>query len=412
MKRYLNRFALVLLALGVILGIGLTAFAADSTVIFESARRGFKAQPGSEYTATDLFDNFKDVMPGDRLTETVTIRNDASDCDYITLYMKAIPHDRRNALSQTVAETETIASMEDFLAQMTMRIYNGNELIYEASPNETDGLTNFVRLGKLNKGESMKLRVELDVPVEMDNEYADRVGEVDWVFLAECVEFKKLTVHKIWEDCKDPHRPKSVTVYLLRNGKKVDKVELNARNHWSHTWDNLSNRGHWTVVEAVPHGYEAFYKTDDNRVFILNKLKDRPERPDHNGPCDPYDLTVQKVWADKNDRFDIRPKSVTVTLYNGDQAVDKVTLCEKNNWTYHWKHLDGDGEWSVLETGVPKGYVPSYKYQDNRVIITNTATLIQTGQLNWPILVLGGLGVLMVLAGVVILCRKRKPEDA
>ena len=46
------------------------------------------------------------------------------------------------------------------------------------------------------------------------------------------------------------------------------------------------------------------------------------------------------------------------------------------------------------------------------VTITNTATLIQTGQLNWPILVLGGLGALMLFAGAVVIFKKRKPENA
>ena len=45
------------------------------------------------------------------------------------------------------------------------------------------------------------------------------------------------------------------------------------------------------------------------------------------------------------------------------------------------------------------------------VTITNTATLIQTGQLNWPIPVLGGLGALMLLCGILVL-KKRKSSNA
>ena len=64
-----------------------------------------------------------------------------------------------------------------------------------------------------------------------------------------------------------------------------------------------------------------------------------------------------------------------------------------------------------METDIPKGYVPSYKVKDDVVTITNTKTLIQTGQLNWPIWVLGGAGILLVVLGVVILT-KRKQNDA
>ena len=46
------------------------------------------------------------------------------------------------------------------------------------------------------------------------------------------------------------------------------------------------------------------------------------------------------------------------------------------------------------------------------VTITNTRTLIQTGQLNWPIWVLGGAGVILVVLGVVILTKRKKQNDA
>lgn len=55
--------------------------------------------------------------------------------------------------------------------------------------------------------------------------------------------------------------------------------------------------------------------------------------------------------------------------------------------------------------------MPSYKVKGDVVTITNTKTLIQTGQLNWPIWVLAAAGILLVVLGVVILT-KRKQNDA
>lgn len=40
--------------------------------------------------------------------------------------------------------------------------------------------------------------------------------------------------------------------------------------------------------------------------------------------------------------------------------------------------------------------------------ITNTHTLIQTGQLNWPIWVLGGAGLVLIALGGVMLVKKKK----
>jgi len=75
--------------------------------------------------------------------------------------------------------------MSDFLSQLTMRVYQGRRLIYEASPDELDGLSRNVYLGSLDYRDSVNLTVELDVPITLGNEYANRVGEVDWVFTVE-----------------------------------------------------------------------------------------------------------------------------------------------------------------------------------------------------------------------------------
>jgi len=422
MKRTLKAVFSLLLVAVLLLNLSAVVFADDSTITFKGAEEGFAFQPGSKYTATDLFGNFKDVMPGDRLTEEIAIKNEAKDCDYIKVYMKAVVHDEAgNPITYSEAfenadgkdqagidgqRDETVATMHDFLSQLTMRIYNSETLIYNASPDEAGALIDFVYLGTLVAEESFELRVELDVPIELGNEYANRVGEVDWVFLAECIEFDKLTVHKVWADNGYPERPESVTVHLLRDGKVDEAIELSEENQWSFTWDDLDDRHQWTVEEVVPEGYTASYQSEDNTIFITNHMDYVPVIPP-----EPVDLTVKKVWADENDKRDIRPESISVTLYNGSTAVEKVTLSASNNWTYTWTELDGAVDWSVLESGIPKDYVPFYTTGNNVVTITNTAVLIQTGQLNWPIPVLGSLGALMLFFGVFAM-RRKKNENA
>ena len=423
MKRTFRHVFLLLLVLTMFLRLSVIVFAMDSSVIFKSAQEGFGFQPGSEYTVSDLFDDFKDVMPGDKLTENIQVKNEASDCDYIKLYIRAVVHDENGnplTYSEVFENTdgkdqanvagqrdETVAVMQDFLSQLTMCIYSGDELIYNSSPDNEGTLVNNVLLGTLKKGESLNLKVELDVPIELGNEYANRLGEVDWVFLAECFEYEKLTVHKVWDDNGYPNRPDSVTIHLFRDDKEYEEIELSKDNQWTYTWEELDDRYDWSVKEDVPSGYEATYKNEDNTIFIINyKDWEPPVEPD------PEDLTVKKVWSDENDKRDIRPDSVTVTLYCGGKAVDKVTLGKWNNWTYTWRNLDGNGDWSVLETGIPKGYIPSYRTNGDVVTITNTATLIQTGQLSWPILVLGSLGVLMIFCGIIAMRRKKENGNA
>lgn len=422
MKRTLKSLLLLLTALMVLLGLCITASAADpdAVITFQSYADGFDFGAGSSYTDTDLFSAFKGCMPGDTLIETIAIKNSATDCDYIKLYLKAVAHDEgtnpltyqepsKNPDSATqsgaVQRSETVATMKEFLSQLTMRIYNGENLIYSASPDQAGALADNVLLGTLTAGQTLNLRVELDVPLELGNKYANRVGEVDWVFLAECIEYEKLTVHKVWDDNNCPQRPDSLIVHLLCDGKRSERIVLNEGNKWTYTWDDLDDRYQWSVEEEVPSGYQLTTVTEDNKILLKNY---KNYTPDDEEDEDSENLTVEKVWSDEDNKANIRPDSVSVTLYRGDRAVDKVTLSESNRWSYTWTDLDSKYDWSVLETGIPKGYTPEYSTRGDVVIITNTANLIQTGQLSWPIPVLCGLGVLLLALGILMLRRKKK----
>ena len=178
-------FAIIaaLLLVGV---MSMSALADDSSVIYEGGAEKYVFIGDKQYTESDTFFNFKNLMPGDSVTQKVTVKNIRGGKYYVNVYMRAIPHNETdNKIHDKVAEVETLASMEDFLSQLSMKIYNGKKLIYEASPDELDGLKNNVLLGKFYEGRGTTLTVELKVPETLGNEYANRVGEVDWVFIAE-----------------------------------------------------------------------------------------------------------------------------------------------------------------------------------------------------------------------------------
>ena len=81
MKNMIKRVYSLVLALVLVMSLGITAYAADSVIRFKGVKKGFGFAPGSEYTTSDLFDGFKNVMPGDHLEEKIYIENDAKDCD-------------------------------------------------------------------------------------------------------------------------------------------------------------------------------------------------------------------------------------------------------------------------------------------------------------------------------------------
>ena len=414
MKRTCKTIFSLVLTLLLTVSLATSAFAASS-ITFKGFSDGFDFQPGSEYTETDLFDGFKNVMPGDTVTDTITFTNEATDCDYVNLYMRAEAHDEAgNPLSETVAQQEDVATMTEFLSKLSMKVWNGTELVYDASPDQLDGLKDNTLLGTFRTGDTTTLKVELTVPIELDNRFANRVGEVDWIFHVEAYNESQLSVRKVWSDGNANHDQDSITVNLLKDGEVEQSQELNAENGWAYTFDRLAEGYTWTVEEAdVPEDYEVSYDTAGTTTTITNTKKEAPTpdpKPDPDPePEEPVEITACKRWS--GDSSKERPDSVTVTLYDGKTAYETVRLSDKNDWSYTWEDLDADGNWQVVETNIPKGYVPSYKVKGDVVTITNTRTLIQTGQLNWPIWVLGGAGILLVVLGVVILT-KRKQNDA
>ena len=410
MKRTCKTIFSLVLTLLLTVSLATSAFA-TSSITFKGFSAGFDFQPGSEYTETDLFDGFKNVMPGDTVTDTITFTNEATDCDYVNLYMRAVAHDEAgNPLSEKVAEKETVATMTEFLSKLSMKVWNGTKLIYDASPDQLDGLQNNTLLGTFRTGDTTTLKVELTVPIELDNRFANRVGEVDWIFHVEAYNESQLSVRKVWSDGNANHDQDSITVNLLKDGEVEASQELNAENGWAYTFDRLAEGYTWTVEEAdVPEGYEVSYDTVGTTTTITNTKKEEPAPEPDPEPEEPVEITACKRWS--GDSSKERPDSVTVTLYDGKTAYETVRLSDQNDWSYTWEDLDADGNWQVVESNIPKGYVPSYKVKGDVVTITNTRTLIQTGQLNWPIWVLGGAGILLVVLGVVILT-KRKQNNA
>ena len=86
MKKYIS----LLLALMVLMSGVICVSAADGTVTIRTTDIGFG--PGSGYTSTDMFPNFKGGMPGDNLTQKNVIKNDLTKYDYVKVYMQAVPH--------------------------------------------------------------------------------------------------------------------------------------------------------------------------------------------------------------------------------------------------------------------------------------------------------------------------------
>lgn len=161
----MKKFTVILLMLMLLLTT--TALAASS-VTFEGGAENFVFLPGSQFSDSDLFQNYKMVMPGDVLTQRITVRNTSNK--QVRIYMRAEPVD---------------ASYRDFLSQMNLQVSCKDEQIFDAAVSETAQLTENTLLGTFKTAGSTELVVTLTVPLDLGNEYMCTMGIVPWTFLVE-----------------------------------------------------------------------------------------------------------------------------------------------------------------------------------------------------------------------------------
>ena len=170
----MKRLISILAVLTVLLGCVTTAYAADGNVLYTEDAGEFVFFPGSDKSLSDLFPNFKGVMPGDSLEQKITVKNDASKDVKVNIYIRSLGAHENS---------------KEFLSQLKLRVSKSEEnqmaYMFDAAANETAQLKDWVLLGTLYSGGVVNLNVTLEVPVTMGNEFQNQIGYLDWEFKVE-----------------------------------------------------------------------------------------------------------------------------------------------------------------------------------------------------------------------------------
>ena len=170
----MKRLITIVVILAVFLSSALPASAADGKVTYSGNAGKCIFEPGTEHSLTDLFPNFKGVMPGDTLTQKITVKNVANDKVKVKIYIRSLgAHE----------------DSKEFLSKLGLRVQKSEEnqmaYMFDAAASETAQLTDWVYLGMLYSGGEVNLDVTLNVPVELDNAFQNQIGYLDWEFRIE-----------------------------------------------------------------------------------------------------------------------------------------------------------------------------------------------------------------------------------
>lgn len=167
----MKRLITALLTLVLLISLAGTARALDGQVIYGEDAKKFFFLPGTDYSPTDLFPEFKDVMPGDTIEQRILLKNDISNDCKVKVYMRSLG-----------AHPDSV----EFLSQLNLTVTKATDTImFDAPADQTAQLTDWVYLGTLYSGGECELIVTLEVPVTLDNQFKNLIGYLDWEFAVE-----------------------------------------------------------------------------------------------------------------------------------------------------------------------------------------------------------------------------------
>ncbi len=164
-KNFLKKAAAALLTGVILASMPLSGvYAGDTSVTYAGRAEEFVFIPDT----TDLFDNFKQVVPGDTRSQKITVRNTSTKTVEIFLRAEAV-------------EPQFIAFLRDLTLSVTVE---PNSSWYNSSAADmgTTGMTTNRSLGRFRRGADLDITVNLTVPITWSNQFQGGYGEVVWVF--------------------------------------------------------------------------------------------------------------------------------------------------------------------------------------------------------------------------------------
>ncbi len=245
-------------------------------------------------------------------------------------------------------------------------------------------LYSFDKLPKYKNVEGKAQEIVYTISEEAPEGYAptyDMSGNVTNIENVHAIEKISIDGTKVWDDEDDIEgfRPKTITINLLADGKKIDSYEATEADEWKYSFPDLPKYKNvnnekveisYELTEESVNGYETSIEGYEvTNIHTVERVS----------------FHITKVWDDDNNRDGIRPKSIVVTLNSNGEAKKSITLDgvkdkeETEPWACDFKDLPKHSKGQVITytitEDVHEGYTSSVTDIDDNtteVTITNT----------------------------------------
>ncbi len=267
--------------------------------------------------------------------------------------------------------------------------------------------------------------------LENFNKYAEDGHEINYqiidptypgslnVVKSEEYQVKIITVSLINEDLKGENK----SIELYSDERIYGGAILEESNGWTYAFYNLDltdsnnqeidykvrerldSRGvvhiaNYTIKESVVPYYTSSmhnYSSDVNLLYsdqvrffdgkadsiltgvkIINKLEF-------------VNLTVSKVWDDKDNLYGKRPTNVTINVFENGELIDSIILNKDNGWKYELKNLPKYKDDKLINYSIDEVNVTYYHYKikdhgNNAFTVTNTLNKVHINKYSWKLI--------------------------
>ncbi|AQP42744.1 collagen adhesin [Streptococcus gallolyticus] len=191
---------------------------------------------------------------------------------------------------------------------------------------DTDWKYSFKDLPKYRDG----VEISYSIVEEPVSDYETTISGTD-ITNTHVPETTEISGTKTWDDNddQDGKRPTAITVNLLADGVKVDSKKVTAADDWKYEFKDLPKyKAGQEIKYSVTEEAVKDYETKVSGTDITNIHT--PETTD---------ITVTKIWDDRNDKEKKRPDSIKVTLKANDKDLQTVTITAEDDWKYEFKDL-------------------------------------------------------------------------